>query len=197
MKHHLAVTLLGALLSTAPAALVSIQNASFENALGFWAHETSPSSWFGDYDAVASPGKLPDSTCQYSLPLGTFAADTIYTLSVLEPTSDAFADRSSVIAPGSGITLASAAASAVTHWSSLSEAEFTDVSLLVNTATRPALVRQDIGIFLGQTTTGSPFGRTAIFDNVRLDATSVLALPCVSPGGGACKNACGLIPQQS
>ena len=118
--------------------------------------------------ALNSP---PETGFLFTGSLGTFAADTTYTLTVglgADPQ-----DRTTFIGLATGTTLPSLAGQTSVNSLTLSNTALVDFTFVLDTAVTTGVVGQDIRVFLGQTTTAnSQFSRSSFFDNVRLDGTA-------------------------
>jgi hypothetical protein len=120
----------------------------------------------------------------YTGSLGTFAADTIYSLTVAvahSPNTNTNGDNgvagvellANSVATGTSATITIDALIALSADASTS-ANWTDITTIVNTATDPGIVGQAIGITLTNNVIdpNASWGNE-YFDNVRLDATPV------------------------
>jgi hypothetical protein len=120
----------------------------------------------------------------YTGSLGTFAADTIYTLTVAvahSPNTNTNGDNgiagvellANTVATGTTGTITVDALIALSADASTS-ANWHDLTAIVNTATDPGIVGQAIGIKLANNVIDpNALWGNEYFDNVRLDATSV------------------------
>jgi hypothetical protein len=114
--------------------------------------------------------------------LGNYAANTLYTLTVAAATTDSFAtSRDALVALATnGNDIASIVASNRLGFGSLSTT-FKDMVTTLDTSLRPDVVGAPIVVMLAQDSpTGSQYGRTVTYDNVRLDAS-----PIPEPATGA------------
>jgi len=129
---------------------------------------------------VGASGLVADGHL-YSGSLGTFAANTTYTLTVgMAVQSD---NRSSFIGLATGSTMPSLVGRFIANSNTMSPTEFADYTYVLNTAVTPSVVGQNIRIFLGQTTnTSSRYGRSTFFDNVRLTSATqpLVAAPVIA-----------------
>jgi len=199
---------LGAYSSTpAHAAVITINNYSFENATGYWAESSPVSSWQhngsnlttgGSYNISvgligsitggdgsnmlsvhADPGgtgTVTGTAWVGSNSLGTYAANTVYSLTVAVATPQTYATTlSSIIALGTdGTNPGSALASKTTNFGSLSNSAFQDITLTLDTSVITSAVGQNIVVLLEQNvTTGSYYGKDVLYDNVRLNTAAV------------------------
>ena len=106
-----------------------------------------------------------------TLSLGTYAANTIYTLTVAIATPNPWATPlNSIIALGTdGSNPGSALASTTTNVGSLSSTAFQDITLTLDTSVVTSAVGQNIVVLLEHNaTTGALYGRDIFYDNVRL-----------------------------
>ncbi len=102
--------------------------------------------------------------------LGTFAANTVYTLTVAQASSGTY--FGGTINYGFGfVANTTLTATAFQDANNLSETAFTDFSATVSTVTNPGLVGQNLRVALLANSTYD-FGRSGYFDNVRLNAVS-------------------------
>jgi len=114
--------------------------------------------------------------------LGYYAANTLYTLTVAAATAQSWAtSRDALVALATnGNDIASIVVSNRLGFGSLST-NFQDMVTILDTSLRPDVVRAPIVVMLAQDSpTGSQYGRTVTYDNVRLDAT-----PIPEPATGA------------
>ena len=105
--------------------------------------------------------------------LGTYAANTIYTLTVAIATPNPWAaPLNSIIALGTdGTNPGSALASITTNVGSLSSTAFQDITLTLDTSVVTGAVGQNIVVLLEHNaTTGASYGRDIFYDNVRLSS---------------------------
>ena len=207
---------LGAYSTTpAKAAVITINNYSFENATGYWAENSPVSSWGhngsnlttgGSYNISVGPiiasvgppivnftgadgsnmlfvhadpgstGTVTGTAWVGSNSLGTYAANTVYSLTVAVATPQTYATTlSSIIALGTdGTNPGSALASKTTNFGSLSNSAFQDITLTLDTSVITSAVGQNIVVLLEQNvTTGSYYGKDVLYDNVRLNTLAV------------------------
>ncbi|MDX2111007.1 MAG: PEP-CTERM sorting domain-containing protein [Verrucomicrobiota bacterium] len=177
--------------SNLTAALVAIPNASFEDATGYW----SATNWSNAGDGSlaiqvvndAKSGKDGNnfvninmdngaggqtiSSTLTSANLGTFAANTQYTLTV-SIASDSADNRWAVFGLKGNGTLIPAASSAALRVDSFVDTNFHDYSIGFSTADNPGVVGQTLSVAL-QFNHGGQYYRGVSYDNVRLDATAV------------------------
>lgn len=115
--------------------------------------------------------------------LGTYAADTVYTLTVALATIANYTSNRSVI-------LALQADGAVVQsttklFTDLSATQFQDFSVVLDSQVMPSVIGKDISVMITHPVTDERFGKSLAVDNVRLDAVLVpepgaLGLLCVS-----------------
>ena len=104
--------------------------------------------------------------------LTTFAANTVYTLTVgvsADPTAGL--NLGAAILANGGIVSATSVSS-----TTLSADSFSDVIVTFDTGANPGVVGQNLTVGLTTDSTFS-FGRNVLFDNVRLDATAAVVVP--------------------
>ncbi|MEI6494370.1 MAG: PEP-CTERM sorting domain-containing protein [Verrucomicrobiota bacterium] len=196
--------------ATAQAAVITIQNYSFENATGYYAYSSGNSSWQnagntltggvtpvgygmvnvtdtlrytgGGYLGANSlnihvdtgGGGVTGSTWISSVSLGTYAANTVYTLIVAAvPYNCSDPNRSSIIALGTnGTDINSTLVSLTTVNNSPTFAvwqAFHDITLTLDTSVVTSAVGQNIVVFLEQSVaSGTVYGGDMYYDNVRL-----------------------------
>lgn len=218
--------LVGLLGQVCPATPVVIDNASFENATGYRAETTAPSSWLyaltnltdssgstaGDsYIEQASTSSAPGVdgancliltmevgataisgktvTCWVSTQsLGTYQANSIYTLTVAQTAHTGETNRSG------GIALAADGAIVVSQFTSFSQLNalgevFQDKQVVVDTVVHPEVVGKTISVqLLQQAADGARYSRYALFDNVRLDVADA---PMIDIQNASFENAVG------
>ncbi len=107
-----------------------------------------------------------------SVSLGTYAANTLYTLTVAAvPFNTSDPNRNSIIALGSnGTNIGSVLASLTSNNTSFASWQaFKDITLTLDTSVVTSAVGQNIVVFLAQNVaTGTTFGGKMFYDNVRL-----------------------------
>jgi len=193
------------------AAPITIDNHSFENATGYWAESTAPSSWLRQYQNIS--GKVADqsyaaditnSTAENkdgnnylnlfiyagatpssntvtawveSVSLGTYQANTVYTLTVAQTANSNVTHRQGIIALVAGGNIAASTGTPFNLLNTTGLASgiiFQDKQVVLDTSVTPAVVGQSISVrLLHEAGPGSQGYRHAYFDNVRLDASPI------------------------
>jgi hypothetical protein len=183
------------------AAAISIPNSSFEAGTGFdpgqpssWNHGQtlgnagaggflqvlSNSAFFGkdlnNYLFINADGGPVDgagTTTRFiwTDSLGTYAANTVYTLTVaLATTADFSPNRSAILSlQADGTTVQST----TKLFTDLSDTQFQDFSVIVDTDLLPGVIGQNISVMITHSVTNEMFGKSLAVDNVRLDASPV------------------------
>ena len=185
----------------AQAAVITINNYSFENATGYWADASPVSSWQhngsnltsgGSYNTnvaligsrtggngsnmedvhadSGSSGTVTGTVWVGTNSLGTYTANTTYSLTVSVSVGVKTLTLNSIIALGTdGTNPGSALASTTTNFNTLSTTAFQDITLTLDTSVVTSAVGQNIVVLLEQNVmTGSHNGQELFYDNVRL-----------------------------
>ena len=185
--------------------IITIDNYSFENATGFWNENVAPSSWqytgsnitnggsfFTEVNVIGSTFTGGDGLNMLKLnadagtggtgsawvgtnSLGTYAANTIYTLKVAVAVELQDPTFNSIIALGTdGANPGSALASTTTNFGSVSTTAFQDITLTLDTSVVTGAIGQNIVVLLeNNLMAGAAFGRPVYYDNVRLEFLAV------------------------
>ncbi|MEI6033098.1 MAG: PEP-CTERM sorting domain-containing protein [Verrucomicrobiae bacterium] len=181
---------------------ITIQNYSFENATGYGGQTVQPSSWgsvqqtagvssncqviaatgYTGADGanmllvnldVSTTGTLTGTSWTATTSLGTYLANTSYTLTVGVAKSVA-SNRLAVIAFGTDGTNLGTVAASQSIAGDLLSTTFQNLTLTLDTSATPSVVGQNIVVFLEhQALTGAMYGNEMAFDNVRLDSIAV------------------------
>ncbi|GEM_PF-5067149 len=198
------------------AAAISIPNSSFEAGTGFdpgqpssWNHgETlgnagaggflqvlSNSAFIGkdlnNYLLINADGGPVDgagTTTRFiwTDSLGTYAADTAYTLTVsLATTANFSTNRSAILSlQADGTTVQST----TKLFTDLSDTQFQDFSVVLDSQVMPSVIGKNISVMITQSVTDETFGKSLAVDDVRLDAS-----PVPEPSGLGLLGAFGLL----
>lgn len=118
--------------------------------------------------------------------LGTYAADTVYTLTVALATAANYTSNRSVILSlqADGTTVQST----TKLFTDLSDTQFQDFSVVLDSQVMPSVIGKNISVLITDSVTDERLGKSLAVDDVRLDAS-----PVPEPSGLGLLGAFGLL----